>query len=114
MLEIKTNQGYRSFETVTRTEAGSGLRIEFGDDFIECTPNHKLWDPRGYIRADTIQTNEKIDGKTVTSINYTPGGYFYDVFNVDGHHYSPNNIEVSNCAYLNPLKFEEFKDGILP
>lgn len=114
MIQIKTCNGYKNFDTVSRTEAGSGLEIVIGNETITCTPDHKLWNNGDYVRANTLRIGDDVNGKTVHSIKVVPGEYFYDAIDVDGHHYTANNIEVSNCAYLNPLKFEEFKDGVLP
>lgn len=114
MIQILTNDGFKCFEKVTKTTAGSGLKISFGDTSIKCTPDHKFWSDGTYIHAQHINPGDIIDGKVVTGVDIIGGDTFYDVFNVDGHHYTANGIEVSNCAYLNPLKFEEFKDGILP
>lgn len=111
---IKTSDGFKQFERVTKTEAGSGLKVHLGDCEISCTPDHKFWDPKGYVRACDLKIGDVIDGKPVTSIITIPGGSFYDVFNVDGHHYTANGVEVSNCAYLNPLNFEAFCDAVLP
>ena len=113
-LMVEANDGFKSFETVTKTEAGSGLEIAFDDASIKCTPDHKFWHRGCYIKAQDINVGDIVNGKRVVAIRTIPGGIFYDVFNVDGHHYTANGVEVSNCAYLNPLKFEEFCDAVLP
>ena len=113
-LLVETNEGFKKFETVTQTEAGSGLKITFDDAEIKCTLDHKFWQSNEYIKAKDLRLNDVIDGHEVIGIETIPGDIFYDIFNVEGHHYTANGVEVSNCAYLNPLSFEEFCDGILP
>lgn len=113
-LMVETNDGFKSFETVTKTEAGSGLEISFNGTSVRCTPDHKFWHQGYYIKAQDINVGDVVNGNAVTSIRTIPGGTFYDVFNVDGHHYTANDIEVSNCAYIDPNRFFAFSDAILP
>lgn len=113
-LMVETNAGFKSFETVTKTEAGSGLEVVFDGTSIKCTPDHKFWHQDRYIKAQDVNVGDVVDGKRVVAIRIIPGGIFYDVFNVDGHHYTANGVEVSNCAYIDPSRFFEFTDSILP
>ena len=93
------------------------MHIFFEDSDIIVTPEHKFYNNGSFIRAKDIKINNIINGKKVKSIkeNVACSNEFFDLLDVEGgHHFTANNIEVSNCAYLDPAGWIDFTDGVLP
>lgn len=116
-FKVLTSNGYKSFKGIKKTIRRDNLQIFFEDSNIIVTPEHKFYDNGSFIRAKDIKINDIINGKKVKSIkeNVACSNEFFDLLDVeDGHHFTANNIEVSNCAYLDPAGWIDFTDGVLP
>ncbi|HHI9584710.1 TPA: terminase family protein [Campylobacter jejuni] len=116
-FKVLTSNGYKSFKGIKKTIRRDNLQIFFEDSNIIVTPEHKFYDNGTFIRAKDIKINDIINGKKVKSIkeNVACSNEFFDLLDVeDGHHFTANNIEVSNCAYLDPASWIDFTDGVLP
>lgn len=116
-FKVLTSNGYKSFKGIKKTIRRDNLQIFFEDSNIIVTPEHKFYDNGSFIRAKDIKINDIINGKKVKSIkeNVACSNEFFDLLDVGGgHHFTANNIEVSNCAYLDPGAWIDFTDGVLP
>ncbi|ELH4668220.1 hypothetical protein Q9X44_001729 [Campylobacter coli] len=116
-FKVLTSNGYKSFKGIKKTIRHDNLQIFFEDSNIIVTPEHKFYNNGTFIRAKDIKINDIINGKKVKSIkeNVACSNEFFDLLDVeDGHHFTANNVEVSNCAYLDPAGWIDFTDGVLP
>lgn len=116
-FKVLTSNGYKPFKGIKKTIRYDNLQIFFEDSDIIVTPEHKFYDNGTFIRAKDIKINNIINGKKVKLIkeNVACSNEFFDLLDVeDGHHFTANNIEVSNCAYLDPAGWIDFTDGVLP
>lgn len=116
-FKVLTSNGYKSLKGVKKTTRYDNLQIFFEDSDIIVTPEHKFYNNGSFIRAKDIKNSDVINGKKVKSIkeNVACSNEFFDLLDVEGgHHFTANNIEVSNCAYLDPKGWNEFCDGVLP
>lgn len=116
-FKVLTSNGYKSFKGIKKTTRYDNLHIFFEDSNIIVTPEHKFYDNGTFIRAKDIKINDIINGKKVKLIkeNVACSNEFFDLLDVeDGHHFTANNVEVSNCAYLDPAGWIDFTDGVLP
>ena len=116
--EVLTSNGFKDFDDVIFKGSKSGLLIQTENHSISVTKNHKFYINGDFVYArdlkvqDLVQTDtglEKIIKITETSDDY------YDLINVrDGHHFTANGIEVSNCAWIPPNQFKNLMDSLLP
>lgn len=116
-FKVLTSNGYKPFKGIKKTIRHDNLHIFFEDSNIIVTPEHKFYDNGTFIRAKDIKINDIINGKKVKLIkeNVACSNEFFDLLDVeDGHHFTANNVEVSNCAYLDPAGWIDFTDGVLP
>ena len=116
-FQVLTSNGFKDFDGIKKTVRDDNIKIYFGDDFLITTPEHKYYTGKGFIYAEDIKINDIIFGKQVTKIehNVKCTDEFFDLINVsDGHHFTANSIEVSNCAYVAATKWESFVDSVLP
>ena len=116
-FQVLTSNGFKDFDGIKKTVRDDNIKIYFGDDFLITTPEHKYYTGKGFIYAEDIKINDIIFGKQVTKIehNVKCTNEFFDLINVsDGHHFTANSIEVSNCAYVAGTKWESFVDSVLP
>ena len=116
-FQVLTSNGFKDFDGIKKTVRDDNIKIYFGDDFLITTPEHKYYTGKDFIYAKDIKINDIIFNKRVTKIenNVKCTNEFFDLINVaDGHHFTANSIEVSNCAYVRSSKWEAFSDGILP
>lgn len=116
-FKVLTSNGYKSFKGIKKTIRYDNLQIFFEDSDIIVTPEHKFYNNGAFIRAKDIKINDIINGKKVKLIkeNVACSNEFFDLLDVEGgHHFTANNIEVSNCAYLDPAGWIDFTDGVLP
>ena len=116
-FQVLTSNGFKDFDGIKKTVRDDNIKIYFGDDFLITTPEHKYYTGKGFIYAEDIKINDIIFGKQVTEIehNVKCTDEFFDLINVsDGHHFTANSIEVSNCAYVAATKWESFVDSVLP
>lgn len=117
-FEVLTSNGFKDFDDVIFKGSKSGLVIQTENHSISVTKNHKFYINGDFVYArdlkvqDLVQTDtglEKIVKITETSNDY------YDLINVrDGHHFTANGIEVSNCAWIPSEKFHALMDSLLP
>lgn len=115
--QVLTSNGFKDFDSIKKTVRDDNIKIYFGNDFLITTPEHKYYTGKDFIYAKNIKINDVIFNKRVTKIenNVKCTNEFFDLINVaDGHHFTANSIEVSNCAYVRSSKWEAFSDGILP
>ena len=116
-FQVLTSNGFKDFDNVKKTVRTDNIKIYFGDDFLITTPEHKYYTGKDFVYAEDIKINDVIFGKHVTKIekNVKCTNEFFDLINVsDGHHFTANSIEVSNCAYVAGTKWESFVDSVLP
>ena len=116
-FQVLTSNGFKDFDGIKKTVRDDNIKIYFGDDFLITTPEHKYYTGKDFIYAEDIKINDIIFGKQVTKIehNVKCTNEFFDLINVsDGHHFTANSIEVSNCAYVAATKWESFVDSVLP
>lgn len=103
--KILTENGFKSFLTITEKTAASTLTLLFSDGSeLSCTEDHMVLTTNGFKSAvdltseDTILPGEKrlIDSR----ISIGPI-QVYDAVNVeDGNHYITNNVTSHNCQFL--------------
>ena len=116
-FQVLTSNGFKDFDGIKKTVRDDNIKIYFGDDFLITTPEHKYYTGKDFVYAEDIKINDIIFGKQVTKIehNVKCTDEFFDLINVsDGHHFTANSIEVSNCAYVAATKWESFVDSVLP
>lgn len=116
-FQVLTSNGFKDFDNVKKTVRTDNIKIYFDDDFLITTPEHKYYTGKDFVYAENIKINDIIFGKQVTKIehNVKCTNEFFDLINVsDGHHFTANSIEVSNCAYVAATKWESFVDSVLP
>lgn len=111
---VKTSDGFQQFSGIKRSEHDHFLRIVFNDSAINVTSDHKFYHFGRFIYANDIHKGDNINGKTVEDIQViNKTAYFFDLLEVEnGHHYTANGIEVSNCAFI--PNFKIFSDSVLP
>lgn len=116
-FQVLTSNGFKDFGGIKKTVRDDNIKIYFGNDFLITTPEHKYYTGKDFVYAEDIKINDIIFGKRVTKIenNVKCTNEFFDLINVsDGHHFTANSIEVSNCAYVAATKWESFVDSVLP
>src|SRR5574344_22172 len=116
-FQVLTSNGFKDFDSIKKTVRNDNIKIYFDNDALITTPEHKYYTGKDFIYAKDIKINDIIFDKQVTKIenNVKCTNAFFDLINVaDGHHFTANSIEVSNCAYVRSSKWEAFSDGILP
>lgn len=116
-FEVLTSNGFKSFETVSKSIHDKYLKLTFSNgSTIECTYNHKFYIDDNFIYAKDLKIGDKVTNAFVTNIiKCNKRKEFFDLINVeDGHHFTANGIEVSNCAYIPTTKWNDFVDGVLP
>ena len=116
-LLILTENGFKDFDSIKETIRYDNLKIYFENSFIIVTPEHKFYNKGTFIRAKDIKENDIINNKKVIKIeqNVECSNKFYDLINVqDGHHYTANEIEVSNCAFVPTNLWNELTDSLFP
>ena len=117
--QVLTSNGFKNFDAVKETIRTDGLRITLQNGkYIDCTPEHKFYID-GFIYAKDLKIGDVLlyNGTKIKikSISKTTETRFYDLINVsDGHHYTANGIEVSNCAFLPPNRYAKFTDSFFP
>lgn len=116
-LLILTENGFKDFDNIKETTRYDNLKIYFENSFIIVTPEHKFYNKGTFIRAKDIKETDIINNKKVIKIeqNVECSNKFYDLINVqDGHHYTANEIEVSNCAFVPTNLWNELTDSLFP
>ena len=116
-FQILTENGFKDFDNIKETFRYDNLKISFENSFIIVTPEHKFYNNGTFIRAKDIKENDIINNKKVIKIeqNVECSNKFYDLINVqDGHHYTANEIEVSNCAFISNADWQGIQDSVIP
>ena len=116
-FQVLTSNGFKDFDGIKKTIRDDNIKIYFDNDVLITTPEHKYYTGKDFIYAKDIKINDIIFNKRVTKIenNVKCTNEFFDLINVsDGHHFTANSIEVSNCAYVAGTKWESFVDSVLP
>lgn len=114
-FQVLTENGYKDFDNIKESTRTDNIKITFEHSFIIVTPEHKFYNKGSFIRAKDIREDDIINNKKVIKIenNVSCSNKFYDLINVeDGHHYTANNIEVSNCSFVSG--WQEIVDSLLP
>lgn len=116
-FEVLTSDGFKDFVGIKQSKNTNNLLIKTSKSEILVTPNHKFFDNGRFIYAKDLKIGGIISNQKIISIgeNVEYGGVFYDLIEVEGgHHFTANNIEVSNCSYLEPKGWSDFLDGVMP
>ena len=115
VFDVKTSNGYQNFYGVRKTRKES-LKIRFKDNtHIICSPEHKFYDSGIFTYANSLKVGGVISNKEIISIDSNGEEDLYDLLEVEnGHHYTANNIEVSNCAFIPKNLWKEFFKSTWP
>ena len=99
--EVLTSTGFQNFHGIQKVFKDS-MKILFNDNTeIICSYNHKFYENEKFIYAYTLKAGDLLSGKTIISISDNGKEELYDLLEVDnGHHYTANGIESSNCAFI--------------
>lgn len=117
-FEVLTSNGFKDFDKVVCKGTKNGIIIKTQNHSISVTLNHKFYIEGTFVYANELKVGDEIqteDGlEKITQIEETEDD-FYDLINVrDGHHFTANGIEVSNCAWMPSEKFQALLDSVLP
>ena len=116
--EVLTSNGFKDFDDVIFKGSKSGLLIQTENHSISVTKNHKFYINGEFVYARDLKVQDLVQTETglekIVKITETSDDY-YDLINVrDGHHFTANGIEVSNCAWIPPTQFKNLMDSLLP
>lgn len=117
--QVLTSNGFKDFEDVIFKGVKDGLEISTEHYSIKVTDNHKFYINGKFVYANTLKIGDLLETDTgleeITKIIPVKNIEVYDLLNVsDGHHFTANNIEVSNCAFIRPSIFSAFMDSVMP
>lgn len=117
--QVLTSNGFKDFDDVIFKGTKDGLEISTEHYSIKVTDNHKFYINGKFVYANTLKIGDLLETDTgleeITKIIPVKNIEVYDLLNVsDGHHFTANNIEVSNCAFIRPSIFNEFMDSVMP
>lgn len=113
--EVLTSNGFQSFNGIKKTNELS-YKITFNDGSnIVCSFNHKFYEDGKFIRAYGLKIGDKLSGKKISAIEEIGYSDLYDLLEVkNGHHYTANDIEVSNCAFIPKNVWDNFYSSTFP
>lgn len=99
--QVKTDKGFKDFSGIKKIK-GEIIHLTFSDgSSLDCSYTHKLKTKHGYIDAQDSLGIKLSTGIYVESISKIGSGELYDLLDVDdGHHYTTNNVESHNCAFV--------------
>lgn len=117
--QVLTSNGFKDFDGVIFKGTKDGLEISTEHYSIKVTDNHKFYINGKFVYANTLKVGDLLETDTgleeITKIVPVENIDVYDLLNVsDGHHFTANNIEVSNCAFIKSTIWNEFADSIFP
>lgn len=117
--QVLTSNGFKDFDDVIFKGTKDGLEISTEHYSIKVTDNHKFYINGKFVYANTLKIGDLLETDTgleeITKIIPVKNIEVYDLLNVsDGHHFTANNIEVSNCAFIRPSIFSDFMDSVMP
>jgi len=113
MLEVLTNEGFKSFAGIINQGLSEILyHITFHDGtHLQCTADHRLKIDSDWVEADFIECGDIVEpNKTVISIEIVDNQNVYDLLDVsDTHAYTTNGVISHNCnlIYLDEFAFVE-------
>jgi len=120
-IKIKTSNGFKDFKSIKKVQSKNNLKITLdNNEYIQVTNTHKFFIDDKFIKSSDLKIddyllykNRKTKIKNIEKIIEEDD--YYDIIDVqDGHHYTANNIENSNCAFIKNNLFEEFMDSVMP
>ena len=113
--EVLTENGFQSFHGIKKTNELS-YKITFNDNSdIICSYNHKFYENGVFIRAYDLKVGNILTGKIITAIDTIGYTDLYDLLEVEnGHHYTANDVEVSNCAFIPKNVWDNFYSSTFP
>lgn len=117
-FEVLTSNGFKDFDKVVCKGTKNGITIKTQNHSISVTLNHKFFIKGTFVYANELRVGDEIQTENglekITQIEETKDD-FYDLINVrDGHHFTANGIEVSNCGWMASEKFQALLDSVLP
>lgn len=105
--EVLTDNGWQDFNGIKKT-TGRTLYISFSDgSHLKCSHNHQIRMKTGNFSpaCDLIQGDIVSTGLCVESVVEIGEGALYDILDVSGgNHYTTNNVESHNCAFIERWK----------
>lgn len=114
-FEVLTDNGFKSFSGIKQT-TGSIFRTTLNDgSYIDSSIGHLVKMKNGeYTRIDDLKYGDILSsGLSVIETKFLEHGDLFDLTNVDdGNHYTTNNIESHNCAFIE--NFDDTWKAILP
>ena len=120
--EVLTPDGFRDFDGVQITKKDKSIKFSFSNtETLECSYNHKIDTPSGYVYSSELKVNDVVLSKnsqtTITNIEYLSEDIdLFDLINVDDkrHRFIANGIIVSNCAFVDSGTWSPFWTSIYP
>lgn len=113
--EVLTSEGYQDFYGIKKTKKQS-IKIYFDDDtHIVCSLEHKFYENKQYVYANTLKIGDTLTNKTIVDIQENGVVDLYDLLEVEnGHHYTMNGVEGSNCAFIPKNVWDKFWVSTFP
>ena len=119
---IKTPNGFKKFEGISRSIFNIGLKFTFLDKTsISVTEDHLFKHEDSYKKAEYFKVGDKIQNKEIIKIEKINGD-FYEPVEVEGHEYMCNDLIHHNCSiiYVDEVAFvantdwQGIVDSVLP
>lgn len=118
---IKTPNGFKKFEGISRSIHNSGLKFFFDKTSISVTEDHLFKHEDSYKKAEYFKVGDKIQNKEIIKIEKINGD-FYEPVEVEGHEYICNDLIHHNCsiiyvdevAFIGHTDWQGIVDSVLP
>lgn len=119
---IKTPDGFKKFEGISKSIFNHGLKITFFDKTsISVTEEHLFKHENSYKKAEYFKVGDKIQGKEIIKIEKINGD-FYEPVEVEGHEYICNDLIhhncsllfIDECAFVPTTLWDELTDALFP
>lgn len=113
--KVKTSNNFQQFYGIKKTKKQS-IKIYFDDDtHIVCSLEHKFYENKQYVYANTLKIGDTLTNKTIVDIQENGVVDLYDLLEVEnGHHYTMNGVEGSNCAFISKTVWDKFWTSTFP
>ena len=113
--EVLTSNGFQNFHGIKKTKRSS-MKIRFSDGTeIVCSYNHKFYENDTFIYANVLKVGDTLSGKTISDICDNGVIDLFDLLEVEnGHHYTANGVESSNCAFVPKNVWNRFYTSTWP
>jgi Terminase RNaseH-like domain len=101
--EILTPDGFKDFSGIQKISRPASLKIHTTHGTIQCSLNHAIKTPTGFVEAQNLKTDTKIlPDATIIDIEYIEGEIeLYDALDVGyEYEYITNGFISHNCAFL--------------